>query len=180
MGTLNRTKTSGPGKKIETLPLLVVYAAFLIEPTWLRLGFELWSAHSDKRSYFLCLPSKDREGVRPIESVYTDAVSMTRALNSSLDEFKVTVGAYSKLERSLFSFPSLSFWAEHSGRATLPSWAACVTSLPSEWIDFLGRWGADKSAGYTRTHLHRVGIIQAQVAASLRHSDDPHELVDEA
>ena len=176
---LTRTKTSGPGKKVEVLPLHVAQGAFIVEPTWLATGFALWSACSSDRGYFLCLPTEDRAGIRFVEAEYSDATHMTRALCHSLSGFKVTNGAHVPLETSLLDKTTLFYWTEHSSRATLPSWAACVGKFTSEWMDLLGRWGADRSSGYVRTHRQRAAQIQEGVAREIRESPDPHPLLDE-
>eukprot|EP00972_Heterocapsa_arctica_P062484 9210841-Heterocapsa_arctica.AAC.1 len=43
---------------------------------------------------------------------------------------------------------SPDFWTEHSQRACMPSWVACLARFPKGWADMLGRWGGDKSDAY--------------------------------
>ena len=38
-GTLERTKTSGPGKRAHHLPFFIINGAYIVEPTWLEAGF---------------------------------------------------------------------------------------------------------------------------------------------
>ena len=176
---LTRTKTTGPGKKVELLPLHVTHGAIVVEPTWLTVGFALWAEHVSERSYFLCLPTVDRAGVRFVEAEYSDATSMTRALGHSIAGFRITNGVQAPSGTPLLDKFALPFWTEHSSRATLPSWAACANRFPSDWVDLLGRWGADRSSGYVRTHRQRVAHIQEEVAKIVRESPDPHALLDE-
>ena len=60
------------------------------------------------------------------------------------------------------------FWTVHSDRASVPSLAACLTKVPPEWIEDLGRWSKSMSATYVRTHLSRVRSIQRWVASAAR------------
>ena len=41
-GRLDRTKTSGPGRRVRFLPLFVSRRAYLVKPDWLEIGFQLW------------------------------------------------------------------------------------------------------------------------------------------
>ena len=54
---LPRTKTSGPGKKMEVLPIFISEDAYLANQ-WLYPGWALWTdtALSTNRDYFLPLP----------------------------------------------------------------------------------------------------------------------------
>ena len=138
---LTRTKTSGKDKKIEALPLHVAAGAFLVDPSWLKTGFDLWSAAPQGRDFFLALPSEDRQSIRLIEATYADSMSMSRAILGSLPAASLVKGALEKRDVPLFSVSSLDFWTEHSPRTAMPSWVACLASFPSEWPDLLGRWG---------------------------------------
>ena len=106
--------------------------------SWLAVGFALWAEHFSERSYFLCLPKVDRVGVRFVEAAYSDAACVSRALSQSLTGFKATCGEHTSLE-TLFGNVALPFWAEHSSRASLPSWAACADKFPSDWVDLMDR-----------------------------------------
>ena len=48
----------------------VASTANLVEPTWLRTGFELWKEMTAglERDEFVLPPSADKEGVRPKEA----------------------------------------------------------------------------------------------------------------
>ena len=182
-GSLTRSKTSGSGKAIESLPLIVNVEAWLVFPGWLAEGFALWEKHSFERDFFLALPSPGLHGLRKVEANYADATSMTRVLFASLAAFVVIKGEYVKKPEKgkLLQFNAQVFWTEHSARATLTSWAACSTGVSASWLDVLGRWGAKGSAVYVRTYSKRAAVVQARVAVRLRTSaSSPHDLVDEA
>jgi len=65
-GILDRTKTSGPGRKARYLPLYVAIGAYLAVPNWLPVGWEIWASpeFAFKRDYFL--PQPDGEWSRPV------------------------------------------------------------------------------------------------------------------
>ena len=39
----------------------------------------------------------------------------------------------------------VDFWSEHSARACLPLWVACLAKFPKDWLDHLGRWSGGRS-----------------------------------
>ena len=175
--TLLRTKTSGAGKRQEVLPLFVGRAAYVGEPEWLEIGCKLWLESGLDRDYLIALPNRTRDGLLPHEARYTDAAAMTRMLITS---FNCGLETSSLAQRGGLLLPvTASFWTEHSGRATLPSWAACVGSFPSDWVNYLGRWAVEKSDTYVRTHRLRVKKIQEEVAACIRGLADAGKALDE-
>ena len=60
------------------------------------------------------------------------------------------------------------FWRGHRDRATPPSIAGAIMSIPSDWLDGLGHWYYAASLGYVRTLLRRVAAIQATVTKALQ------------
>ena len=41
-GVLERTKCTGPGKRLRHLPFFVCHSAALFVPNWLKLGWDIW------------------------------------------------------------------------------------------------------------------------------------------
>ena len=125
---------------------------FLIKPTWLEVGWALWQRCGITRDYFLVLPSAYFGGIVELEASYTDSQACSRALMrmiklpSGLPFITIPVG--------------VEFWTEHGDRATLPSIAAVIGDIPSDWIDLLGHWTSKSSVGYVRTMIRRIGHIQ--------------------
>ena len=159
-GTLTRTKTTGSGKRVEELYLHVDCNAWLVHSEWLDVGFALWQGVGPSRDDFLVLPTCDMQNVIHLEAQYSDCQGMSRALVERLVDDKGQLLVTGK--------GASAWWAEHSDRATLPSLAACIDTLPDSWLDALGRWATSMSAGYVRTMLHRVGFIQSEVAKRIR------------
>ena len=180
LGELVRSKTSGTNKALQTLPLYIDRQAWLAESMWLQEGYALWLSHGFDRDFFLALPNADKSGLIKVEAKYADAAAMSRALLCSLRRFRVhDLGSIALVEGMLVDPYLGSYWSEHSARATLPSWAACLSAVPDAWIDSLGRWAAGKSKTYIRTYQKRVKFIQANVAKRVRGSMDPHGLLNE-
>ena len=156
VGTLERTKTSGPGKKIILLPVFVSTDAYLVLP-WLLVGLALWKEEplNFDRDFFLPLPTEDLQGAKHIRARYTDSAGFSSALLRSLHD-----------EQNLALLPGLSgnFWTEHSDRAGLDGWAAALGVRESE-RGFLGRWAAKSSSDrYVRTACRVVENIQVLTA----------------
>ena len=78
--TLVRAKSTGDGKRREQLEVVVDVVAWIVQPGWLKAGWQLWAATDQRRDYFLGLPSAQLDGMRLAEAKYTDAVAMSRAL----------------------------------------------------------------------------------------------------
>ena len=80
-GVLERTKTSGPGKRLLVLPFFVSDQAFLLEADWLFTGWTLLGeVFGFKRDYLLPLASSDLQGGMQRRAEYTDAVCYSRSL----------------------------------------------------------------------------------------------------
>eukprot|EP00973_Karenia_brevis_P026717 3687151-Karenia_brevis.AAC.1 len=59
--TLDRTKTSGPGKKIRWMKIYISQRSYIAVGNWLAEGLAIWDSadFAVKRDYFLLAPSKD-------------------------------------------------------------------------------------------------------------------------
>ncbi|CAK0814467.1 unnamed protein product, partial [Prorocentrum cordatum] len=52
--TLGRTKTSGAGRKMPELPLVVSRECYMLAPDWIQVGVDVWQGIADfERGYFL-------------------------------------------------------------------------------------------------------------------------------
>ena len=160
-GRLERTKVSGPGKKIVTLPIFVAFDAYVCEPEWLKTGFALWGSDpfSYERDYLLPLPSPDLTGVTKRRAEYSDCVCFSRQL----------MGSLVSEDGGLLLHPSaVAFWTEHSDRAGIDSWLAALGVTAAD-RSFLGRWGAKGGADlYARTAYRIVENLQLTAAVHAR------------
>ena len=139
-GMLDRTKTSGPSKRVIFLPIFISCDA--LASGWLAEGWELWqnSTMAFTRDYFLPLPNADFSGARPTMADYPQTVVLTKKLWRSL---KVPVLTHSGWELSAdFMFDTadpLRYWKEHSERNWLVSMLAAL-GVPPDEREFVGRW----------------------------------------
>ena len=160
VGSLERTKTSRPGKDLQVLPVFVSEAAW-VEHEWLDVGLALWEAPplDYRRDYFLPLPDKNLSGVMQRRALYTDSAGFSAGLISSLAAADGT---------ALVPHGGAQFWSEHSDRSGLDSWCAALGFEESQ-RGFLGRWAARGSAdSYVRTALRVTENLQAAAAVHAR------------
>ena len=146
------------------LPVFVSEEAYLRKP-WLDVGLRLWEAKelAFPRDYLLPLPTEDLKAARRTRAVYSDAAGFSRAILASL---------HHEDGNALLLPEACSFWREHSDRAGLDSWAACLRVDEPERA-FLGRWGAKGSANvYVRTAARVIENIQRVVSQYARESLD--------
>ena len=109
------------------------------------------------RDHFLMAPTSDFRSALELEAQCSDSHACSNLLLQRLPHFD---GA----PPLLIVDGSSACWTEQGDRATIPSVAACVDSLPTDWVDDLGRWSSESSHAYIRTQLRRVSSIQVSVA----------------
>ena len=181
-GTLDRSKTSGPGRKVRHLPFVVSGGAFVKHAGWLRQGFEILTSRefSFPRDYLVpaaepCYGTVVRRMARYSDrAVYGRAVLMDMPGQGS--EELPAEGAL--LEHSV----AASFWTEHSERNFLTTVAAAI-GIEKSQRDYIGRWKpGEQSDDYVRSTRQIVTALQDRVAKSLREEPsavDEEDLYDE-
>ena len=91
-GRLERTKTTGPDKKVAVRPMLVTHGAYVADPSWLARGWALWQQLApEPRDYFLLPPLAGFDGVEHREATYPQAAIATRALHRYLRQLVVAL-----------------------------------------------------------------------------------------
>ena len=179
---LGRTRTSGAGKKRESLPLYVSAQAYFADTRWLETGWQLWAdAAPFERDYFLAMPARNLEGVVRHEVRYADALLLSRSLGVQLARpvWDSELGGWALSDEPLFFVEGVvDYWSEHSERSDAPS-AAPLLGYPQEWVDSLGNWGGDGSEVYCRTRRARAERIQAHIAAEVRAHRAGRDVFDE-
>ena len=167
---LRTTKTTGPTKHVQELPVCISEHAYISSPFWLKTGFDLIKQNATfERDYLLPKLNENWSGFRRIMAAYGD------------------VSAYSAQVRRKVLRPGLdiaiihpimaAFWTEHSERATLPTGLALLQA-PKEERDMLGRWKPDGSDTYIRMYNGVVSRLQLRFALTARR-DDRTKLLDE-
>ena len=165
-GELRKTKTSGPGKKVNILKVFISHEAYVFEEEWLPVGWKIWKDMSiekdlTSRDFFLPAPNRSLQGVVGRIANYSMASTMSHALSSALKiRFE---GATVKL----FAEGVSVCWTEHSERATLRSWAR-VSGIPEDVCKRLGRWTPTVDQSYDRTVRATVLKAQANIARFVR------------
>jgi len=158
--TLSRTKTTGPGKRVTSLPLVVCREAYLAQADWLKVGWELWQRVAPYvRDYFLVRPAPNFEETVPVEITYEQAARLSRAVLAGLPRETDAMAVMGEAVVGLFTL--------HSARCWLPSLGA-LTGVPEADLSYLGRWSPTTTKGYVRTATEVIMRVQTEVALRLR------------
>lgn len=161
--TLRITKTSGPGKRIQELPVCISEHAYVWDGSWLKVGFDLLrKAANFDRDYLLPRFSEDWNELRRRCASYNDISTYSCSLRKALR----SQSTYD----SLLPDDLISFWTEHSERATLPTGLAMLGVLKTD-RDLVGRWKPDASDSYVRSYNGLVAKLQQKFAVALRKAD---------
>ena len=137
-GVINRSKTSGPGKRVILLPFYVSREAWLAERGWLSVGWKLWTAMGSEsgmlmRDFTLPWPNKDCSGFIRRVVDYPIASTMSNAL---FNELKLRQGE----KFTSVMVPGIGvLWTEHSERVTIRTWAQAAR-IPEDVRRMIGRW----------------------------------------
>ncbi|CAE8621781.1 unnamed protein product [Polarella glacialis] len=170
---LERTKTSGPGRRLRWLKGYVSSRATITGNGWLETGLLIWLGvgFAFNRDYFLPEPNEDFSGCRAKPSDWSSTSARSRALFRELRQVKFDGICWDwNGNLPLMLHPqALLFWRDRSERNVLTSVAALL-NVPKSERDFLGRWSPDGSDDYLRTSMQMVNKVQAQVAQGIRDS----------
>ena len=173
-GALQRTKTSGPGKKCKWLPIFVDFEASFAGVPWLHTGFELWQEKgmSFDRDYFLPLPSADRTSCIACMATYTDACALSKELYGELLLPQRCEDAWSlSTSTLLMAHSSCRAWSEHSERCWLSSVAA-MRGFGREQRECLGRWRGSACSDDVRSAQRVISQLQRAVVSGVWHDDE--------
>ena len=169
---LQRTKTSGAGKKVKDLALFVPECAWILKKEWLAEGFKLWrDAAPWDRDYFLPRTAADLESFVHRAAEPADIAALnTRILEELLvphpEGHDEEGGAGGEL---LLGRELVHSWSGHSERATLASGLASL-GVPRAERDPIGRWCAEGSDAYVRSYRAMVRKLVALYTSKVRDS----------
>jgi hypothetical protein len=175
-GVLERTKTTGAGRRTGELPIFVHRSCGFSGCDWLRAGYEVWM-HEDMfslRDYMLPRAQADFEGIQARMADYPEASAWGRTL---LRELRMPrKGIYPEVvwteieELRLFSCDDVAlFFTEHSERHWIPSVSAAL-HVEKSVRDYAGRWGVDsshQSNDYVVSARKIITGLQRQVCEAL-------------
>ena len=171
---MDRTKTSGPARKITALPLFVSVDAFFAEAHWLTTGLTLVTTgvFAFSRDYIIPMPSADLHGAVAQVPQYVDHATFSGALWTQLRRpaWDYTADGrivFFKSRPRLFEPLAVSILTEHAERDVLPSFAA-VLGIEKTERDYLGRWTPEQSNDYVRTACQVVCKVQRSIAEAFR------------
>ena len=84
--TVYASKTTGPGKKVELLYVIISVCAYIAEDSWLKRGMELMKEMGSgiSRDCLLPLPEQDKFEFRKAPAQYHHVLCMSRALLGGL------------------------------------------------------------------------------------------------
>ena len=157
-GVINRSKTSGPGKRVILLPFYVSSEAWLTERRWLAVGWKLWTALGSEagllmRDFMLPWPNKGCSGfIRKVVD-YPIASTMSNAL---FNELKLRQGE----KFTSVMVPGIGvLWTEHSERVTIRTWAQAAR-IPEDVRRMIGRWRPSADEGYEKNV--RINVLRCQ------------------
>lgn len=162
VGQLKQTKTTGPGKRVPSLQLVVGLFATLTNLGWVRAGLAIMKRLGDLDRDYLWMRSLDGEGKEASSFMarYSDAIAATRLVLSLLNVPEVSANSgWIAKGGTLIPKPFYGFWSLHSGRSCLPSILALL-SIAKGLIDYLGRWSPSGSDVYVRTY--KLVVLQLQ------------------
>ena len=175
-GIIDRSKTSGPGKKVIHLPFYVSKEAWIHEKSWLLAGWKLWNAMGMEagllsRDFMLPWPNKALTGFIRKMVDYPIASTMSQAL---FNEIKTGKGS----EKQLLLEPGMGvLWTEHSERATIRTWAQAAR-VPEDVRRMIGRWKPSADEGYernVRTNVLRCQKVLAHYIKENMANSDPFD-----
>eukprot|EP00435_Cladocopium_sp_Y103_P007225 s1212_g2.t1 len=167
---LRVTRTSGPTKRVQELPVCISENAYISSPFWLKTGFDLMKQHASfDRDYLLPKLNEGWSGFRRIMAVYGDISAYSAKVRRRL----VRPGTDAPIIHPLLA----AFWTEHSERATLPTGLALLQA-PKEERDMLGRWKPDGSDTYIRMYNGVISRLQLKFARAAK-LEDRTKMLDE-
>jgi hypothetical protein len=166
-GVLERSKTSGPGRRCRHLPFFVSHDAYLGYRGWLQCGYDLmkFSGLAYPRDYLVPIADAEYDGVIHKMARYQDRALYGRAL---LVDLAPAPSAGTPI-KFLAAWPrAAGYWTEHSERNFLPTVAAAL-GFDKNQRDYIGRWkpGA-QSDDYVRSARQILDKLQGEVARRLR------------
>jgi hypothetical protein len=166
-GVLERSKTSGPGRRCRHLPFFVSHSAFLGHHGWLQRGYDLMKSSrlAYPRDYLVPLAGAEYDDVIHKMARYQDRALYGRALLVDL----APTSAPGTPIKFLAAWPrAAGYWTEHSERNFLPTVAAAL-GFDKNQRDYIGRWkpGA-QSDDYVRSSRQILDQLQGEVARRLR------------
>ena len=170
VATITQSKTSGPGKRLRELPVIIARGCRLCGTPWLSTGFGLMKElFADKKEVDYLIPrGSTGSGGSPLAPAsYAEASAAERKLFAELKLPAWSLeGGWREDGVALLAPHFVGFWTLHSPRTFMPSMLIFLDTEKSK-RDMVGRWSPSGSDDYSRTFRAAVAKMQAQVASAL-------------
>ncbi len=171
---LERSKTTGPGKRAGELFIFIARAAGFSGVDWMAAGMELLRGEelSFDRDYLIPLMRYEEGGhigVRKKIAPYSAAAGYGRAVLRQLHDVRLGLEAWEETDAFMFSIEGANFWSEHSERHFLPQ-ALSALEVQKNLRDKVGRWAAaqaHQSDDYILTQRKLIQGLQKKVLYEL-------------
>ena len=165
-GDLHRTKSTGPGKRVLSRPIVIGAEAYFKNSSWCEVGLALWQQEDRDRQNFILLPSGDGNSFRLEGAEPIDRVALTRIL---IRDYCLWDEADNSCPKKHLVTLASRFWTEHSSRASLPTMARAI-GVEKAVIDKIGCWTSMKTTSdeYIRCGRDQVTKSQGLVAEKVR------------
>lgn len=161
------SKTSGPGKRIRTLPVVLALEAQLINSGWAKIGLDLVKFHlGDDKPYLLESCSSDFERSTGRKMKYSQSAALSRQVLKELRIPAVRDGKWVYTGDPAVPSELLDMFTEHSGRCGIPTLSVFVESDKAV-RDMVGRWRPSGSDDYCRSFRTIVANLQVRIARAL-------------
>ena len=170
---IERTKTTGPGRKRVVVHAYVSKAAYFVKPGWHDTFMEMLRGGplAYARDYLMPLPSPEWDGLVEVMADSSDILAIERTMIEMLKAPVFTRTArgvtWTSSPRPLLPKGMGDSWSTHSARKVLPSLAGALQAIPPWEVDQLGRWDRGGAADYTQAQAESVQRVQELVSGSL-------------
>ena len=168
-GRVERTKTTGAGKKVRWLPIFVSAEASLTGAAWQAEGIAMLrtAEYCFPRDYLVPLVGTDGNPA-PKMAWPTDIVAYERAVLAELRVPWIAGHQWAQSDELLIGRVGAGCWSGHSARSWTTSLAA-VMQVPADQWDYLGRWRVTDGGGlYVRTARQVVVDLQNRIVRYVR------------
>ena len=169
-GVFDRTKTSGPGRRVRWLPFFVSFHCWVVCSDWLETGFKIWTSDgfSFERDYLVPRPSASFTSCRPVMASYPEQATLAKLLYAKLKVPRMVEDRWQLSEDDMFLDPAwLALLSEHSER-NFTSSIASAAGVDRERKAYLGRWHVvEASDEYVRTAWQVVTSLQKLIVQTL-------------
>jgi hypothetical protein len=177
--TLERSKTTGPGKRTGHLFVFVHRLAGYSGADWQTAGMALLRSDelSFDRDYLLPVMGSTQELVRKRFADYSASSGYSKAVLRLLKDVHLVKKLWVEKDVPLITGELVNYWSEHSERHFLPQ-ALASFQVEKSLRDKVGRWGVNQSHqsdDYVLSQRKQIHALQRQVAQELSYRTQQYD-----